>query len=116
MEVERKALHSGNGEKLNVVVFDAVPEYALAYMAYGDSSGLSDGDVRIIDKWMSDNNLDHLVDSGEERFFSFRPEFGLASTCVKATFSERSVVQQKAVVPEKKQESAVERDSGGIEY
>lgn len=81
--------------KVRTVNFDAVPEYAVVYMAYGDSSGLSDEDVGIIDKWMAAKNLDHLVDCGEERFFSSHPEFGLAADCVEATFMERSRASEK---------------------
>ena len=67
-----------------------VPEYAISYLYYGSKDGLSDEDVKIIDKWMADENLAESVDCGEERFFSSRLEFGLPTTCVEVSFLKRS--------------------------
>ena len=76
------------------VKFDNIPEYAITYLAYGDASGLEDEDIKTIDKWCRENDIDHLTNTGEERHFSSHPEFGLAIDCVEATF----LVNAKEVV------------------
>ena len=55
------------------VKFDNIPEYAITYLAYGDASGLEDEDIKTIDKWCHENDIDHLTNTGEERHFSSHP-------------------------------------------
>ena len=86
------------------VDFNNIPEYAITYLAYGDASGLEEKDVKNIDEWNRKNNIDHLVDCKEGRYFSTYPEFGLPSYCVDANFlvNEKEVVRKENLnlVPE----------------
>ena len=104
-DVDMSKLHDNSS--VRSVGFAAVPEYAIANIAYGDSSGLSEEDVKAIDRWMSDNNLDHLVDCGKKRFFSYHPEFGPPAMCVSASFLKKSAVRQKDDASERLEEKVL---------
>jgi hypothetical protein len=71
---------------------EKIPEYSLSYLINSDSSGITQDDIEIIDKWLKSYQdlADHvngfieieLVNSEiAESYFSWYPAFGLACTC-----------------------------------
>ncbi|MBD5236306.1 MAG: hypothetical protein HDS62_02010 [Bacteroidales bacterium] len=63
---------------------EPIPVWAMCYLINGDSTGLTDEDKAIADKWWSDNKVQTVSpvseDSGETSpYFSHFPAFGLAS-------------------------------------
>jgi hypothetical protein len=70
---------------------EKIPEYSLSYLINSDSSGLTQDDITIIDKWLQSYQdlVDHvngfieieLIDPDSESYFSWYPAFGLACTC-----------------------------------
>jgi len=59
-----------------------IPTYALSYLINGDSSGLNDPEVRIIDDWLI--LLDHesiTYSCSDNSDFFHQPAFGLACDC-----------------------------------
>ena len=72
----------------------SVPTYALSYLVSGDDSGLELDDKRAIDAWYSQfeqeaqENQGHVIfslDSDNEEYFTWYPEFGKACVCESAT-------------------------------
>lgn len=64
-----------------------IPTYALSYLVNGDSSGIEESDVKVIDAYMSDyyneaKEVDgHVIfscDTEGDTYFTWNPEFGLA--------------------------------------
>lgn len=70
--------------------FSDIPSYAVCYLAYGDLDGLTDDDIKLIDKFCKNNNIDHLVSCSDDTHFCYYPDFGLGSDCVEAEFILRS--------------------------
>lgn len=70
-----------------MMIYDTVnlPTYALAYLIYGDGSGLSPHDIKIIDRWIdhySDIEGQFHLSPHSDEYFSSVPAFGLPTTCV----------------------------------
>jgi hypothetical protein len=76
----------------------AIPAYALPYLVNGDASGLESDDKRIIGEYMRqyydeatrvNGSVVFSVDSDEngssDEYFTWYPEFGLASECEQCT-------------------------------
>lgn len=63
----------------------SIPTYALYYLEYGDSSGLSDDDVKNIDEWYEKQQREGKYTNIEPMFdhqhFVAYPPFGLACEC-----------------------------------
>lgn len=85
---ERSLEELKENDKVNdiSVKVENIPEWAVGYMAYGDSTGLSDKEISQIDNWMKENKLSNLSEVSDERHFASHPEFGLACDCVEGTF------------------------------
>lgn len=85
---ERSLEELKENDKVNdiSVKVENIPEWAVGYMAYGDSTGLSDKEISQIDNWMKENKLSNLSEISDERHFASHPEFGLACDCVEGTF------------------------------
>jgi hypothetical protein len=72
-----------------------IPSYALPYLINNDSSGLSQDDIRIIDRWLDDwlessrSVEGYLVISptGESERFTRFPEFGLPCMYIECDIS-----------------------------
>lgn len=67
--------------------YDAViPTWAIPFLAYGDSSGLSDRDVQHIEGWLSTliGGIRFFDYAPGDPYFSHRPEFGLPCDCLDA--------------------------------
>ncbi len=73
---------------------EPIPTWALCYLINGDSTGLTDEDLAMIDKWYADNKVQNITTASEEEgithpYFSHFPAFGLASEvvdCIVMTF------------------------------
>jgi len=85
---ERSLEELKENDKVNdiSVKVENIPEWAVGYMAYGDSTGLSDKEISQIDNWMKENKLSNLSEISDERHFVSHPEFGFACDCVEGTF------------------------------
>lgn len=66
-----------------------IPTWALGYLVNGESKGLSESDVGLIQRWTSQfetgPNAAFLFSSEQEEYFTWSPEFGPGATCVKGT-------------------------------
>ncbi len=73
---------------------EPIPTWALCYLINGDSTGLTDEDLAMVDKWYVDNKVQTITTASEEEgnrhpYFSHFPVFGLASEvvdCIVMTF------------------------------
>ncbi len=73
---------------------EPIPTWALCYLINGDSTGLTDEDLAMIDKWYTDNKVQNITTASEQEgtthpYFSHYPAFGLASEvvdCIVMTF------------------------------
>lgn len=60
-----------------------LPEWSLAYLEYGDATGLTDEEVKLVDEWVKAFQVDYGIVSlcyeywPDTSGFSFRPAFGL---------------------------------------
>lgn len=66
---------------------ESIPTWALCYLINGDSTGLNDNELAMIDKWYADNNVQTITTAPENEgncypYFSYFPAFGLASEIV----------------------------------
>lgn len=55
-----------------------IPDWALPYLVNGDSSGLDDDDIEMIDDWYKRNNVEYVETTDETNEFTAYPEFGEA--------------------------------------
>ncbi len=73
---------------------EPISTWALCYLISGDSTGLTEKDIAMIDKWYADNKVQTITTASEEEgtthpYFSHFPAFGLASEvvdCIVMTF------------------------------
>ncbi len=73
---------------------EPIPTWALCCLINGDSAGLTENDLAMIDKWYSDNKVQTVTPAFENEgsthpYFSHFPAFGLASEvvdCIVMTF------------------------------
>lgn len=73
---------------------EPIPTWALCYLINGDSTGLTDSDLTMIDMWYADNKVQTIATASEDEgnthpYFSHFPAFGLASEvvdCIVMTF------------------------------
>ncbi len=73
---------------------EPIPTWALCYLINGDSTGLTDEDLAMIDKWYTDNKVQTVTTASEVEgsthpYFSHFPAFGHASEvvdCIVMTF------------------------------
>lgn len=65
-----------------------VPQYAVTYMMYGESDGLTDEDVETIDNFMSGKGIGTITGTveGTENEFDNNPAFGLPTSTVTVTY------------------------------
>lgn len=76
--------------------YENFPEYAVTYCAYGETNNdLTEEDIKNIDEWMKEENLDHLVDVEDSHSFSNNPEFGLPCDVVTAIFITKQPEEDK---------------------
>ena len=69
------------------VTYEGIPEYAVNYLCYHDSTGLTDEDIENIEEWQRKEGVGELASVEDEyTYFRDHPEFGLATTCVTGTF------------------------------
>ena len=66
---------------------EPIPTWALCYLINGDSTGLTENDIAMIDNWYADNNVQTITTASENEGsahpdFSHFPAFGLASEVV----------------------------------
>ena len=80
--LKTKLMQNGTYEKISgeFEYVEDFPTWAIVYCMYGDSSGMSDEDKKLVDEWMEDNGYGELVNAFEEtkNGFNKHPEFGLA--------------------------------------
>lgn len=66
-----------------------IPEYAVCYIEYADSSALNDEDIQNIDNWLESLREEGFTSPtfswGEHYGFTTCPEFGLPCDCVLCT-------------------------------
>ena len=66
---------------------EPIPTWALCYLINGDSTGLTDSDIALIDTWYADNKVQTITTASENEenthpYFSYFPAFGLATEVV----------------------------------
>lgn len=66
---------------------EPIPTWALCYLINGDSTGLTESDIALIDTWYADNKVQIITTASENKgnthpYFSYFPAFGLASEVV----------------------------------
>ena len=66
---------------------EPIPAWALCYLINGDSTGLTDSDIALIDTWYADNKVQTITTATENEgncypYFSHFPAFGLATEVV----------------------------------
>lgn len=99
------------GDKFARTVED-VPVWAVPYLAYGESDGLTEEDKKLADEFMKSHGFGKLIDASntysEHTYFRSHPAFGLACDCVDANFTlkeaEREIKDSKDVVFRPKEE------------
>ena len=72
-----------------------IPEWAIAYIEYGESDGLSSEDIREVGGWIkalrdegyTSPTFDYNWDNPANGFYS-HPEFGLGANCVLTTVTQ----------------------------
>lgn len=67
-----------------------IPDYALSYLVYGDSSGITEEDKAIIDEWVRDEGYEIISPSDEPAYFVPYPPFGLPCDCVECNLGYRN--------------------------
>lgn len=67
---------------LKLVATEAIPQYAVCYIEYGDATGLEEEDIEATDKFLA-NYPGAVFDykEGTEGFCAY-PAFGLACDCI----------------------------------
>ena len=92
-----------NLEKFSDYTIESLPSWALPYIVNGDSDGLSEDDILLIEKWENkmlelgfkpdvfdfvheDENGEIYLDPEQEPYFDSLPEFGLPSDCFMCLF------------------------------
>lgn len=66
---------------------EPIPTWALCYLINGDSTGLTESDIALIDTWYADNKVQTITTATENEgncypYFSHLPAFGLATEVV----------------------------------
>ena len=66
---------------------EPIPAWALCYLINGDSTGLTESDIALIDTWYADNKVQTITTATENEgncypYFSHFPAFGLATEVV----------------------------------
>ncbi|MDE6009059.1 MAG: hypothetical protein K2G90_07615 [Muribaculaceae bacterium] len=66
---------------------EPIPTWALCYLINGDSTGLTDDDLAIVDTWYVENKVHDVTTASEDEgycypYFSNFPAFGEASEVV----------------------------------
>lgn len=66
---------------------EPIPTWALCYLINGDSTGLTESDIALIDTWYADNKVQTITTATENEcncypYFSHFPAFGLATEVV----------------------------------
>lgn len=80
-------LCESEGEQFTTI--EDIPEWAVYYMVYGESDGLEDDEIAMIDDFMKENKLLRAVSTvdGTENEFCAYPAFGKACKTVNVTFA-----------------------------
>ena len=63
-----------------------IPTWSLNYIINGDTKGLTDIEIGIINEFVEENELKYNL---KHEFFCWHPEFGPACTCVEAEEIDR---------------------------
>lgn len=66
---------------------ESIPTWPLCYLINGDSTGLRESDIALIETWYADNKVKTITTASENEgnthpYFSYFPAFGLASEVV----------------------------------
>ena len=89
--------------KFSEYTFESIPSWALPCITNGDTDGLSEDDISLIEKWENkmikwgfkpdvfdfvreDENGDVYLDPEQEAYFDSFPSFGLPSDCYMCLF------------------------------
>lgn len=92
-----------NLEKFAEYTFESLPSWALPYITNGDSEGLSEDDISLVEKWKNKmielgfspdvydfvregENGELYLDPEQEAYFDPFPAFGLPSDCFMCLF------------------------------
>ena len=92
-----------NLSKFSDYTFESLPSWALPCITNGDTDGLSEDDISLIEKWENkmiklgfrpdvydfvreDENGDVYLDPEQEAYFDSFPAFGLPSDCYMCLF------------------------------
>ena len=76
-------MYKTNTTNENVKSVERIPTYALPYLVNGDATGLTDEDIKIIDKAVSKSGIEVVVpitesvEGSPQPYFSSSPMFGL---------------------------------------
>jgi hypothetical protein len=66
----------------NTMIFKCnIPNWSLPYLVNGDSSGLEDDEVKMVDDWHKKNNVEIVNPTDEQDGFTTDTEFGDACDC-----------------------------------
>lgn len=68
-------------------ITEPIPTWALCYLINGDSTGLTESDIALIDTWYADNKVQTITTASEHEgnthpYLSYFPAFGLATEVV----------------------------------
>lgn len=94
-----------NLNKFSDYTIESIPSWALPYIVNGDSEGLSEDDIALIEKWENkmlklgfildfydfvreDENGELYLDPEQEAYFDSFPAFGLPSDCYCCLFAK----------------------------
>ena len=73
------------------VKIDAIPEWAVNYMTYGEPGDLTNEEMDLVDSFMDELGLVRIVGLEEEGYFCSHPAFGLATTCYDCSFQTKDI-------------------------
>ena len=66
----------------NTMIFKCyVPDWSLSYLVNGDSSGLDDDEMKMVDDWYKKNKVEIVNPTDEQEEFTTDTEFGDACAC-----------------------------------
>lgn len=66
----------------NTMIFKCnIPNWSIPYLVNGDSSGIEDDEVEMVDDWCKKNNVETVDPTDEQDGFTTDTEFGDACDC-----------------------------------
>ena len=72
---------------MKLVKYENFPEWAVYYCFYGESDNLTKEEIKQIEDFLLNENLDELISISDDSYFTSCPVFGLASNCFDVTFT-----------------------------